>query len=692
MFSFLNSTVLFAAVAALIPLIIHLFSKRRVKVVEFSSLKHLKAMQRRQVRRLKIRQLLLLLLRMLIILAIVVAFARPTLQSGGVGSHASVSAVILLDNSGSMDRYVTDGNLFEIARQATGRVLETFGEADEVTLIPMAGGRDESLTPSSAALASERLEQIEIAYRPADLAATWEQASEILNNAANLNRELYLVTDRQQVNLTQEGLDSLTALDDDVRICMVDLPLESAGNLGVVGMDFGGQLLLPGRDFEINAEIQNYEGAGSTELMASLFLDGSRVAQQDVTVAGGERTPVKFTRSVSRTGLHSGYIELSDDIFAADNRCYFSFRIPEQFNVLVAGEDLSAQLIALALAPTPGLGQYWSIKQVAPGNLAGVNFSEYDMVILAGVPTLTSNYVDRIKAAVERGTGLFLTYGVGTNVERFNRDWSNITGVTIEEPAKTEVTRVGFYSLASVKSEHPIFTAFDSLDRKLPDLKFYSLPRVKAADYAETLMLFSGNRPGLVESRLGEGRVMTFTGPIDPAYSDIAGHAFFVPLVARVAEYLTARMSEFETDLKVGQRIVRAVDLHGQYELPPTMIAPDSSEYRLSVEENDGRLSVIPEPVNLPGVYRIVHMGREVDRFALNMVPSEGNLAAVDDDRLAGSLHIKKFHAVSPGATQAAITELRYGRELWQFFVWLALILMAAEMLLGRSSGAEEEA
>ena len=205
MFSFLNSTVLFAAVAALIPLIIHLFSKRRVKVVEFSSLKHLKAMQRRQVRRLKIRQLLLLLLRMLIILAIVVAFARPTLQSGGVGSHASVSAVILLDNSGSMDRYVTDGNLFEIARQATGRVLETFGEADEVTLIPMAGGRDESLTPSSAALASERLEQIEIAYRPADLAATWEQASEILNNAANLNRELYLVTDRQQVNLTQEG-------------------------------------------------------------------------------------------------------------------------------------------------------------------------------------------------------------------------------------------------------------------------------------------------------------------------------------------------------------------------------------------------------------------------------------------------------------------------------------------------------
>ena len=55
MFNFLNPAMLFAAMAAVIPLIIHLFSRRKVKVVEFSSIRHLKAMQRRQVRRLKIR-------------------------------------------------------------------------------------------------------------------------------------------------------------------------------------------------------------------------------------------------------------------------------------------------------------------------------------------------------------------------------------------------------------------------------------------------------------------------------------------------------------------------------------------------------------------------------------------------------------------------------------------------------------
>ena len=106
MFSFLNTTFLLAAAAALIPLIIHLFSKRKVKTVEFSSVRHLKAMQKRQVRKLKIKQYLLLLLRMLIILLVVLAFARPTTKSNSVGAHAAVTGIIVLDNSGSMNRYV----------------------------------------------------------------------------------------------------------------------------------------------------------------------------------------------------------------------------------------------------------------------------------------------------------------------------------------------------------------------------------------------------------------------------------------------------------------------------------------------------------------------------------------------------------------------------------------------------------
>ena len=142
MFGFLNSMMLVAAVAALIPLLIHLFSKRKMKTVMFSSLERLTEMRRRQVRRIKIRQLLLLALRMLIILMAVAAFARPVTKSGYLGSHAGVSAVILLDISASMSRETNVGTIFELALERTKEILETFGEADEIILAPFASDID----------------------------------------------------------------------------------------------------------------------------------------------------------------------------------------------------------------------------------------------------------------------------------------------------------------------------------------------------------------------------------------------------------------------------------------------------------------------------------------------------------------------------------------------------------------------
>ncbi|MCK4632523.1 MAG: BatA domain-containing protein, partial [candidate division Zixibacteria bacterium] len=196
MLGFLNSTILLAAAAALIPLIIHLFSRRRVKIVPFSSLRHLKAMQRRQVRRLRIRQLLLLIVRMLIILTVVLAFARPTVETGGVGSHAAVSAAIVLDNSASMNRYVADGNLFQLAHLRTSELIETFGEADQIQLLPLdhTGFSVDAFSPGSPASVLEQLQNIHAGSDLADLEGGLENADQFLSDASNLNREIYIVS------------------------------------------------------------------------------------------------------------------------------------------------------------------------------------------------------------------------------------------------------------------------------------------------------------------------------------------------------------------------------------------------------------------------------------------------------------------------------------------------------------------
>ncbi|MCK4302231.1 MAG: BatA domain-containing protein, partial [candidate division Zixibacteria bacterium] len=405
MFSFLNSTVLVAALAALVPLIIHLFSKRRVMIVEFSSLRHLKAMQKRQVRRLKIRQLLLLILRMLIILLVVIAFARPTMTGGAIGSHAAVSAAILLDNSGSMDRYVSDGNLFEIARKRTKELLGTFGEADEVVLIPLAEDAETAaagLRLSSSAVALKQLQQFTAGSAVADLESALDKASDLLGQATSLNKEIHVITDRQRCSLPERTV----PIESDTRVVLMDLPDEGNENCGITAVDFGGQLLIPGHDFDVTATVKNYGSSDRADLIASLFLDGNRVAQTDVKAAAGQETVARFTRSVSRTGFHSGWVELSDDKFRGDNLYYFSFHIPNRFNLLIVRGEAAADFISLALVPSRSINQYWSVKEVDPENLSGVSFRDYDVVVLSGAPDLQGVYVDRLAAYVDRGGSL----------------------------------------------------------------------------------------------------------------------------------------------------------------------------------------------------------------------------------------------------------------------------------------------
>lgn len=689
MFGFLNSTVLFAAAAALIPLIIHLFSRRKVKIVEFSSLKHLKAMQRRQVRRLKIRQLLLLILRMLIIFLAVLAFARPTTESGSVGTHASISAVVIYDNSASMNRYVSDGNLFEIARTRADELIESFGEADEVCLIPLDPTTESrsSIEFSSAAVISEQLSEIEAGYGAADFDQALALAKQMIEQAGNLNHEIYVITDRQRFSLADEPkLEGIEA-----EFYMVGLPDEATDNVGVRSVDYGGQLILPGHPFEITATIRNYATEPSDDLIASLYLNNNRVAQSDFTVDANGETEIRFERTISRAGLHSGYVEISDDRFLTDNRYYFAFKIPAQFNVLIIGTSASADLMRLAMEPAAGLNQYWSVKKAAANELTGINFFDYDVVFLSGPPPMSASIVRRLQTFLNGGRAIFVAYDGSPEINRINSDWSAASGVTFDQAAPTDFSRAGFYALESVDAKHPVFSVFDFTDNKPPEIKFYSLPQVSLAEQCQTIMQFTGDRPALIENRVGRGRVLTMTGPIDPRYSDLAGHAFFVPFIARIAEYLAADLSSYDLHLSVGDRILRNVTLAGSIEMPFQLITPDSSEYLIPAVEQGGALTLDARPVDMPGIYQFKYLGREMDRFAVNVRPEESDLSEADFDEVARASGIDDYHLLETGAPIAAsVAQFRYGRELWQIFLWIAVLFIILEMLLARPRKSEE--
>jgi hypothetical protein len=690
MLNFLNPAMLFAAIAAVIPLIIHLFSRRKVKVVEFSSLRHLKAMQRRQVRRLKIRQLLLLIIRTLLILAVVLAFARPTSKGGSAGTHAGVSAVILFDNSASMNRYVADGRLLDLAKKRTEDLLASFGPTDQIALIALgaAGEANSSAGFASAGVAAEQLKRLTQGHRKAAMQDGLEKAVKLLSQATNLNREIYLVTDRQRyAQPERQVLAGVKAT-----VYFVDLPSSDVDNDGVVALDFGGQLILPGHEFAVSATVHNYGSEVKSDQIASLFLNGRRVAQTGFAVNPGSDAAVRFTTTVAQTGFYSGYVEIPDDMLLEDNRQYFAFHIPERFNVLVVDGDPSAAFMGLALAPSTDDNLLWSVKRVTPELMGEVNVDDYHVVVLAGIPALPEGSISQIKNFVRRGKGLFLIYGSKTDPAFANSAFTDISGVKFDSPAPPVVTHAGYYSIKSIENNHPIFSIFGFAEDKLPDIKFYSLPSVTASPTAHILMRFSGDRPALVESLYGRGKVLTLCGPIGPDYSDMVGRGFFVPFASRTVEYLSSNLSSLDIRLFTDDNITRPISVSGAVTSAVDLLCPDSGIFSISPEENQGGLLVRAEPTDLAGSYSIQYQGREIDRFAVNVNPAECDLTTADPSQFATAIGAEAPKIIAPNANVAtAVAGFRLGRELWPIFAWLAVILMAAEMVLGRGAPSEEQ-
>jgi len=375
----------------------------------------------------------------------------------------------------------------------------------------------------------------------------------------------------------------------------------------------------------------------------------------------------------------------------SDNRYYFSFKIPEKFNLLIISDNVAGEFISLALAPSNTINQYWSVKTISPDNLAGVNFFDYNVISFAGETTLSKSYVKRLESFVSRGRSLFVTYNGQSNIDEFNTTWSGMTGVVFDEPVKQDFSRAGYYTLQSIDIVHPIFSVFNFEKNQLPEFKFYTLPKVHLVDDVHTLMRFSGDRPALVENRFGEGQVLTFTGPISPIYSDITGHAFFVPFVSRIAEYLAADLSSYDLRLFAGDNISRPVPIDETFKTSLEMITPDSGVYLMSPqEENNSRILQV-QPTDQPGLYSIQYNKREIDRFAVNIDPDECQLDEVTVEDFAVAVGAENYLFLSKNCNlTATIAELRFGKELWQLFLWAVAVLILVEMLLSRRVPSEE--
>ncbi|MBD3367105.1 MAG: VWA domain-containing protein [Candidatus Eisenbacteria bacterium] len=684
--TFLNAAFLFAALAALLPLVIHLISRRRVETVDWSSLRFLKELERRRIRRVRIRQILLLVLRSLIILLVALALARPTLEGPLAGNaRARTSVAIVLDESASMDREASGTVLFDAAAARVREIVALLDEGDEAFLVSAAGPAA-SLVPDGTVSPDVVIQEL-VERAPADAATDYtgavEKALAHLADARNLNREVYLVGDLAAAGWSGEP--SLPDVGTDGAMWpprVYVLPLEGPlGNNAVLSVGteriYGGSR---GR-YAVTAEITTTR-RGPLELPVRLFVDGVQVGQTGADLQAGDRATARFTVALGESDWHAGRVAIERDVFPNDDARFFVVPPSRTIEVLVArpegaGED--AGYVERALDPL-GTAERFRPVEVPVGEVAVQEQGRFPVVVLADVGRPGAEAERWLRRHVASGGGVLVVLGSRTDVRAWRGSaLEELSGVRLVEP----VERRQGVRLAPTGRGHPLLEGLSTGGRLIEDVVVRRALRADAS--GESVLELPGIGPALTFTSTGDGTVATLLFGLELEAGDLARSGLIVPLLHRVTERLSGGapgtgqgVAGEPLELRLAAAPAGGID-----------VVPPSGATFAAGTPDGARPSVVIDDTREAGIYTVETPERTLAMGAVNLAPEESMLEPLErgelEDRLGG---LPVVWIAGDETVADAVLVSRRGRELWRVFLYLALALLTVEMFLARPRGA----
>ena len=663
--SFLNPLYLVAAVAALIPILIHLLHRQRVRTEDFPSLEFLRKMLRRKSKRLRIRQLILLILRTLLILLIAIALARPTLmgkQRGG--GHLPTTAVIIIDDSYSMARNDDGVTLFEVAKTKVSEIVSTLNDEDEVFLLTCSAPYHtltESPTSDFARIRSV-IDELTWTYHPTDISPPLEKALLVCKSSSKPAKEIYIVSDMQESAWRgfEAKLEGGDFDKDDLKVLLVDigdeLPNHSVRNLSFRIPRGGNELRLHVEFAAYNA--QEKQGRLAEVYYRDLLLDRA-------VVSGASHVTKTFTIPLPR-GMVWGEVRLASDALDVDNVRYFAVSAAQRL-IGVVGKTF---YIETALSPE-GASLFKPLV-IEEGMLTPSVLSGVDVLILSDLPRLTSLEVEAISEFIEAGGGIIIFLGSDVDIGAYNTRILPLFGDCKIVSVRT--ASGGYFSLDSYMKGHPIFERFKADKNPFSEIRFKTFMEVTCpAD--KVLATYTDGKPAVVEI---DEQAILFTSSCDTTWTDFPLTPQFLPLIYETIFFLTSK-GGIGSDYQVGEEIlIRSRKITGEVMLS----GPTGSRYVYPELMGKARGYRI-EPPEEPGVYFVTSDTDTLSVFAVNVSSSESDLTKIDFGKVRDALKgitVKIAHEEDD--LRESISMMRVGKEMSHTILWIVFALILAETVI----------
>ncbi len=694
--NFVSPLFILGALAAAVPILLHLIKRESAQKIEFPTLMFLRKVSKRTIRYQKLRHLLLLVLRVLALLFLTLAFMRPFLdrpQTAVATGRVTTAHVILLDNSMSM----AYGDRWTRARRIAADIARRAQPGDRVSLLEFSD-RTSVLTLPATDFGAV-LDSIDRDTQLTDRPTRYEQALKIAEKSAldagAGKRIIHLISDFQKSGWATDEHDF--RLGSGVELQCADVGSDQYSNLAV-----GDVQLLEGEDdkgggIRIRFSVVNFGTETRNGTRVVLAVDERAVAEKRVDVAKGAVQTMEFDLPGLTNGMHDVALEVEDPNLTRDNR--FSMTLQERSKVEVlsvenpgAGRDGRPPSFFLANALNISALSPYRLTAITPRQFETLGAVTGGLLVWNNAPGAGAAIQQKLRDFVKGGGGLIVVLANSSMAEEFNRSFGAWLPFKIEDSGGAYGSRPGtrisedYALLTDLRMDHPIFRAFsEPHSGTFSSARFFDHARLVTSAGGQVLARFDNGDPALAAVDVDKGRVLVFTSSADDATNDLPLKAVFAPFWHQILRYLENFRPERQW-MNVGDTIaprkllVEAAvrEAKGNVDLNQPIVVLDPTKRRVPLASGSDAVAV-----DVAGFYEIRTSALHTS-VAVNPALRESDLSHGNAEEMAAGWVSSETRAqplLSQDERPTAEEQDRRSR-LWRYLLLTVLILLLAEGLL----------
>ena len=393
-----------------------------------------------------------------------------------------------------------------------------------------------------------------------------------MNDRKDENPILYVLSDFRSKDWEQIGEinDSLLEVKNaNGAVELINCATGQSGNLAVVELQPAGNVRVVTTPLMMEVKIKNLSTSAVSKVFAKLETDTYSQSSTPTGLVGKtEDLPAMFIEEIeagetvsrlfpvyfSTPGSHAVTVRLQDDAVAVDNRRSCVVEIEERSKVLLIDDanQRHSSFVKLALNPNKLTGieavaepkSY--LRDVDPAQL-----DQFDAIFLLDVDAFDAVAANKLEAYCQSGGGVAFFLGPNANIPFYNTLYEEGSGwfpIELDQVAEVE-ERLQAGAADFTPLAHPIFAPV--LNQKtslldLVDIEKLILPTrqwsLSPPTSVQTIATLRGDsqRPLLVESPIGEGRVIVCTTTAGPVWNNWAKNATYLPILLLMEDHLAS--------------------------------------------------------------------------------------------------------------------------------------------------------